>query len=812
MEKLKPLIPHLISISIGYVAVILFFSPLIFEGKELNQNDINQGNGANSEIIKYSSQEDETVLWTNSMFSGMPTYLIAISWKGDLSKYVQKIVTLNTPSSVQVSLIAFISFYILLCCFGINPWIALLCSLCYALNTFNLVSIEAGHIWKVRAIGYMPLVLAGAKLIFDRKQTLLGFGLLSIATSLHLNSNHLQITYYLLIVLIIFGLSQLVIAYKEKSIKSFLITSMIILGAGIFGVLSNTGRLWTTLEYSKYSTRGKSDLTAVSNQSSSSSGLTYDYVFNWSYGIAESLTLIVPNAFGGPSQQSLDEDSYLGKELTGRGATTAQIRNQLQSVPTYWGDQPFTSGPTYVGAVIFFLFVLGLLTTERKHKTWIIVATIVSLILAWGKNFPMINNLVYDYLPGYNKFRSVSMTMVILLLVVPLLSAQGLQKFIDKKDKKSLLKTAIICAAVFGLVLIYSWMVDYSGAVDGRLTNLPVWYKSALEMDRKSILVSDLFRSVLLSGLVLSILWFHIKGRLKQQTAVISIMVFAVFDVFNVGKRFINDENFQRKAKDQFIQITPADKAILSAGGDDIYRVLNLQNPFNEAQTSANHFSLGGYHGAKIKRYAELIEYCMANQVGSIINSVQSRNTNFSANGVINMLNAQYLKFGNDAQNVLINSHAMGNAWFANEIVPAKSADEELSLTCELNSSRRAIVNNFKYDIDNLKTTSGTIRLTEYSPNRITYQVDNASAGLAVFSEIFYEKGWIASIDGSPADIIQTNYVLRGLMIPEGSKKIVFEFKPDSYYIGSLITTIFSSVSLIVFIGSIALSFKSKNN
>ncbi|MEL6394171.1 MAG: hypothetical protein AAFR97_15615, partial [Bacteroidota bacterium] len=386
--------------------------------KIINQNDIYQGYASASETKAFREQTGEEALWTTRMFSGMPAYLINIVYQGELVDYVQKLISVGLPASAQVVFLSFLCFYILLVSFRVRPFLAFAGAIAYAFNTFNLISVEAGHIWKVRAIAYMPLVVSGVHLILGTTKRWLGLGLLSVAVSLEIHANHLQITYYLFLFLIPYGIVLLIQTIKEKTFKDFGIRVAFLLVAAVIGVGSNAARLWTTVEYGSYSTRGKSELTTAS--AAGKSGLDRDYVFNWSYGIQESFTLLIPNFYGGASAMSLDVDSHLGKEMVRRGVQRGQVRSQLQSVLTYWGQQPGVAGPSYLGAIVLFFAVIGIFFVNKPIRNWLVSAAILGLLLSWGKNFSAFNDLMYDFFPGYNKFRSVSMAMVIPLLGVPL--------------------------------------------------------------------------------------------------------------------------------------------------------------------------------------------------------------------------------------------------------------------------------------------------------------------------------------------------------------------------------------------------------
>jgi hypothetical protein len=797
MKILKAALPHLLAIAIGAILVMLFFSPLFFENKIIDQNDIYQGIGAGEEIRQYREKTGEEALWTTSMFSGMPAYLINISYSGELVKHLHRVLSLGMPSTAQVVFLAYLSFYILLIAFRVHPLLAIAGAIAYSFNTFNLVSVEAGHIWKVRAIAYMPLVVAGVRLIFANSQKWLGIGVLSIAVALELHANHLQITYYLFLFLMIFGITQLIKTVREKAWVDFSKNVSALLLAALLGIGANAARLWTTMEYSKYSTRGATELTSLTTGTSQQSGLDRDYVFNWSYGVMESFTLLIPNFSGGASAMPLDTNSNLAKTLASQGASTAQIREQISRVPTYWGDQPGVAGPSYVGAIVIFLVVLSWFYVEKSTRNWLLIAAGFGLILSWGKNFESFNYLMFDYFPAYSKFRSVSMAMVILLLSLPLLGLLALDGFIRSTDKDKMRKLVISSGAVAGLCLLFALfggvILDFRGAIDSRMSQLPDWYLAAIRMDRKAMMVSDAFRSAVLIALSFAIILAFLKKKINYTFFGTLIILVMLLDFYSVGNRFFNDAKYIRGTEEHTINPSAADQRIMDLEGDNHYRVMNLQDPFNEAYTSAFHSSIGGYHGAKMKRYMELINYAITPELTELINELRSGNTEFSKYYIINMLNAKYIKYGSNEDNIIPNLAAFGNAWLANSVYKAENADNELKILNQLEERKQVVINESKFgNVKEQYPGSGSIELRNYQPNQLTYQIKTDDDGLAVFSEIYYPIGWTATIDGAPAPILQANYVLRALEVPKGEHEIVFKFNPDSYRIGNHMTLIFS--------------------
>jgi len=615
MSKLSfksSVLPHLIAITVFLLLSIIFYSPIIFENKQFNQHDVLQGKSAGQEVREFRQKTGEEALWTNSMFGGMPAYLINVAWNSPVITGLLKVFSLGLPSPVNITFYSMLGFYILLLAFKVNPYLAIAGGIAFGFSTFSIISLEAGHVWKVRAIAFMPLVLAGVHLIFQNKR-IIGFVLTSFALTMEIMANHLQITYYLLLAFMFYGVGILILYIRNREYKSLLINISLAFGAGIIAVGCFMGKLWAVKEYGDYSTRGKSDLT-VSNNVNSSSGLKRDYVFQWSNGVLESMTLLIPNFYGGASVQALDEDSNLATALGRQGGLGRQeIRNYIQNSPTYWGDQIFVAGPSYAGAIICLLFVLGIVVLPKKHKIWILSAVLFSLILSWGKNFDSFNYLMYDYFPGYNKFRSVSMAIVIALMLIPLLGFMGLDQWLKEKNqvvaKKQLLMALAVTGGLTLLLILISGMFSFRGIADERLTNQPSWFLDALREDRLSLLRSDAFRSLLFILATSAILYFTYLQKINFSlfATLLSILVF--LDLWFVDKRYVNEENFVRNVESGYFTETEADQ-VINRDNSPNYRVLNLLNPWQEARTSYHHKSIGGYHGAKLKRYQEIFDYC----------------------------------------------------------------------------------------------------------------------------------------------------------------------------------------------------------
>jgi len=820
MSKLnfnEQVFPHLLSVAILVIITILFFSPMFFGSKVIEQYDVVQGISSGQEIKEYRKKTGEEALWTNSMFGGMPAYLINIKYEGDgIINFFQKVYSLGFPRQAEVILKCFLSFYILLIIFGVRPYLALAGAVAYGLGTFNIVSLEAGHIWKVEAIAYMPLVLGGIHLTY-RGKLLGGFALTALALALEIDSNHLQITYYLLLLVIFYGIAMLVHAIRQKELKPFLIRSGILVAAALLAVGTNLGRIWNTYQYGQYSTRGPSAL--VKENESSQDGLDRDYVFNYSLTMAETMTLFVPDFSGGATGRNIGMDSNLGEFLQQANLNRQQIQNFVQNAPTYWGGKISTAGPTYAGAIIVFLFFIGCFFAPQPHRTWLIVATIFSIMLTWGKFFPSFNYLLYDALPGYNKFRTVEMAMVIALLCIPLLGLIGLESLLrsswnDKIRKKFLIATGVPIS-ILVLLIVLAGSFNFEGSVDSRYLaqqggDLIV---DALQDDRADLLRSDALRSLVFCLLAATAIFFYKLERLKYLGLAAVLALLSTVDMWSVAKRFLTEEDYVRE-RNRFAATTAseADNFILQQNASRA-RVLNLQNPFNDAVTSYYHASVGGYHGAKLGRYQDLIESHLGNEVNQAIQTLQQGQRTFENIPVLNMLNTRYFKAGEAQNAVLVNDQALGNAWLVSQVQTVANADEAIEAIRTIDPAQTAVVNTSDFELSSTSfSDAGEIKQVEYQPNYLKYEANVPAESFAVFSEIYYPDGWEVKIDDQETDYLRANYAFRALVIPAGQHTIEFSFNPTSYRVGSTVSLIASIILLLVVVAALGLSFRSLKN
>lgn len=797
----KDLLTHIAIIAFFFVIILILFYPGVINGEVLNQHDISQWRATAEEVIDYREKTGEEALWTNSLFGGMPAYLISTTYDLDLTGTLIKFMSLGIKRPFSLVFLGFVCMYILLSTYRVKPPIAALGALFFGSTSFIIIGLGAGHNAKVAAIAFMPLVVAGIRLVLDNKLRW-GFLLTAIGLALEIRVNHLQITYYLALIVAIMGISQLVIAIREKETDFFTRKIPVLFFAALMGVAANTGQLWTLMEYSKYSTRGEKEY--KSEALTQESGLDKDYAFEFSNAFLEPMVMFIPNWYGGASLQELDEDSALGKELRRNGVPRAQIRSSLQSVTTYWGQQRI-SAPYYLGSIAIFLVVLALLTLKMRDKIWLVIVVILGIMLSWGDTLQGFNYFMFDYFPGYNKFRAPTFAIIMSMFGLVLLGAQGLNELLTNmtpENKKKLLYAAAGTGGFALLAAILAGIGSYRGAVDDQLAQqVPQWYIDALREDRASLLRMDALRSAFFVFAAAGILWGITREKISMTIGMAAIIGLAALDCLMIDKRYLNESNFERTRNQGLPGPSAADNFILNDKSPG-YRVLNLLNPFNEGHTSQFHSSVGGYHGAKMGRYQELIEQQISTEMNELIQGLQSGVRNFEALGVLNMLNTKYFKYSDEANGVISNNTANGAAWLVSEIVSASSANEELDQLGDLNTKMAAVVNTTQFPLERAQfSTSGQIRVTEHTPRKITYQSSTTGDAFVVFSEIYYPKGWVATIDGEETEILRSNYVLRALEVPAGEHEIIFEFNPRAYLLGSKINMVvaFIFVGLLLF-------------
>lgn len=814
MNQYKPTITAVASAIIIFLIISIVYMYPTLEGKNIHQSDVVQFKGMSKELTDYRKATGEEALWTNSQFGGMPGYLISTKYKSNLLRIFHKIFILNNWRPICFIFLYLIGAYIALLAFRVNKWLSIVGAISYAFSSYFFVIIEVGHISKVLALGYLPPIVAGVHLAFQKKY-LLGSVIMGLFLSLQMLVVHLQITYYTLIIILVYGLFELIFSIREKRMKSFAIATGCLFIAAILAVASNFSNIWVSYEYGKYSIRGESDLTH--NAENKTTGLDKDYATQWSYGIDETLTLLIPNFKGGSSASALPEKSKtftLLKKIQG----ASQARKTIKMMPTYWGAQLSTSGPVYVGAVVMFLFVLGLFIIKGKLKWWIISITVLSILLSWGRNFPGLTNFFLDYVPGYNKFRTVAMTLIIAEFSIPLLGILAINEILKGEVDKKLLQKYIfrsfyiVGGICFFFLLFSGSLFNFQHDIDQQYLDQGAKdFVNAIRADRLMLLRRDAFRSLVFAALGAVILYFYSQDKIKNIYLITGLGLIILIDMWPVDKRYLNSDNFvsKREYKNP-ISKSKADEFILMDKDPD-YRVLNLTvSPFQDATTSYYHKSIGGYHGAKMRRYQELFDIRIIPELQMVFGALQQKSLILADSALthcnaLNMLNTRYLIYNTEAM-PLINKSALGNAWFVSSVRWVENADEEIATLENINPTREAVIDTkFKDEMNGyteaIDTGLSYIELTSYAPNKLTYKSSSGVKQLAIFSEIYYPKGWEAKIDGEPIPHFRANYILRAMIIPQGEHIIEFEFHPKSYYAGEKIALASSAILLLLLLG-----------
>eukprot|EP01090_Pellita_catalonica_P007958 TRINITY_DN1857_c0_g1_i3.p1 TRINITY_DN1857_c0_g1~~TRINITY_DN1857_c0_g1_i3.p1 ORF type:complete len:798 (-),score=133.84 TRINITY_DN1857_c0_g1_i3:413-2806(-) len=787
--NLKKFLPFAIAIIVFAIASVLYFNPVL-SGKQIKQSDITQFIGMSKDVKEYRAEKGEEPYWLDNAFSGMPAYQVSAYYPNDFVRYVDKVIRF-LPRPADYLFLYFLSFFLLLTALKVDWKLAVLGSLSFGFSTYLIIIFGAGHNAKAHAIGYMPMVIAGVIYIF-RKRYLFGFILTALAMALEVYSNHPQMTYYLGFCLLILVIVEGVEAFKSRTLPVFFKQSAILVAAMLIGIGANSTRLLAMKEYADYSTRGKSELTINPDGTSKekSTGLDKEYITEYSYGIAETFNLMIPRFMGGGTVEELGEDSNFYQVLE-QNAGKSVAKEYSSQVLTYWGKQPIVEAPAYIGAIVFFLFFLGIFLVKGRLKYWLVAATIFSIVLSWGKNFSIITDFFIDYIPLYNKFRAVSSIQVIAELCVPLLGILALKEFFSSEnsseEKENAVKKAFyIVGGISLLFLLFgSSLFAFEGLRDAQYQQLPELI-DALVADRKSMLFNDSLRSLLLVLVVAGMLWFYLKGKLKQVPMLIVLGGLIIFDLVSIDANYVNKEDFTsaRRVQKPFTA-TKADTEILKDKGH--YRVVNFSvSPMQDGRTSYFHNSIGGYHAAKMKRYQELFDYQIAK------NNME----------VLNMLNTKY--FIVSEEQLQENPEANGNAWFVNSLKKVSSANEEIIALDSLNTKSEAVINSSEFNVKAdvfQKDSIATINLVKKDLTELIYEASTTSEQFAVFSEIYYKDGWNAYIDGESVPYYRVNYVLRGIEVPAGKHKITFKYEPSVIKTGSSLSLICYALLLIIPIG-----------
>ena len=802
MKFLNKFYPHLL-VFFGFVIISLFYFNPVLQGKQLSQSDIVQYTGMAKEQNDFRAAENSEPYWTNSAFGGMPTYQMGANYPNDYIGALDDFLRF-LPRPADYLFLYFLGFYGLLLVLRVDPLKAFFGALAFGFSTYMIIILGVGHNAKAHAIAYMPLVLAGVLLVFQRKFVVGGI-LTMIAAALEINANHFQMTYYLLILLLIITLFYTYKFIKNKEFKSLFTAFGIFVVAGILAIGANATNLLATAEYTDFSMRGKSELTfnPDGSKNETTSAMDYDYITEYSYGVAESLNLIAPRLFGGGNSEKLGKDSQVYEFISKKGANASEALDFTQNYgATYWGDQPIVAAPAYIGAIVFMLFVLAMFIDKRKIKYAFLVGAVFTLMLSWGKNFAFLTNIFIDFVPFYDKFRAVSSIQVIVELCLPLLAIMGLQSFFkaDKSEKiDALKKTAIVSLGCIGLLFIFKFLFDFTGPIDIRLEQMfaqmgdPTFgneFLDALRADRQKMYASDVLRSGVLIIITLGILLLYTKEKLSQFITVVLVGIFMVGDLVFVDKNYVDTSGFvsAREVREPF-QPTQSDLQILE--DTTHFRVYEVNGRL-QARTSFFHKSLSGYSAVRPRRMEQLFNY-------------QIDNGNME---VLNMLNTKYVIQVDDKNQEFpaLNDKANGNAWFITNAKFVNSADEEMKALNKFNSKDEVIINTKEFKVSTktsyVRDSLAKIKLITYKPNYIKYISENSNIGLAVFSEIYYPKGWIATIDGKEVPIFRTNYTLRGLEIPAGKHNIEFRFEPQVVKTGSNIVLISGfGMALLIAVG-----------
>jgi hypothetical protein len=796
----KKWLPHL-GVLLVFMAASLLYSAPVLTGKSLRMDDMTQVAGMSKELHDYKEKEGRYPLWTNALFGGMPSYQIAMDVPNSWIAKVGGLVYHWLPNPANLLLLYFIGFYLLMVMLRFNLWVALFGAFAFALSSYNIIIIDAGHITKAIAIGFMPPVL-GALILLFRQKYLAGFVLLAFFLALQLYAYHYQITYYLGMMIAVYVLVKGIEAVREKQFIGFAKASGLAIIALLIAVAANFTSFSITREYSKLTMRGGSELR--SEDEAGAVGLDKDYALRWSYGVGETFTLLIPNFHGGASVSDLGTSSRTYETLIQGGVARNQAAAFVKQAPTYFGEQPGVAGPTYFGALVVFLFVLALFVVKGPAKWWLFGVAVLSIVLSWGKNFELITDLFFYYIPYYNNFRAVAMSLVIASLAFPLLSVILLRRLQEGRFDKPLFQKQLLYSAglVGGICLLFALLpgmfFEFSSPADANFNNFPGLVDALID-DRASLLRKDAFKSLMIVLLGAGLLWYWYKNKLTASKLVIGLLLINTIDLWVTAKRYLNEDDFvNTRVVEQPFEATQADMRILQ-DPTLYYRVYDLgnRNPFNENRASYFHKSVGGYHAAKLSRYEDVK-----------ITWLEKGNMN-----VLNAFNTRWFIINQEGNLVpQFNPDAYGNAWLVNNYIVVPDARTEIDTMGVVNLRQTAIIDqryaHFVAEKQFESDTSAKIELTTYHPERLSYRFASESEQLAVFSDVYYDKGWKAFINGSEVPHFRVNYLFRGLIVPAGSHEISFVFAPETYAIGEKISLAASILLLLLGLGAFIAAFR----
>ena len=832
MRTYKKFLPDVVVVLVFAIISFAYFLVPVTQGKILFQHDASAGVGSAQELTEYQNRTGETTRWTNSIFGGMPTYQMSPSYQStDGLSQVMNAYHLWLPDNVWFLFAYLLGFYILLRAFDFRQTLAALGSIMWAFSSYFLIIIAAGHLWKVMALAYLPPMIAGIVLAY-RGRYLSGFIVTALFTAFEIKANHVQMTYYYLFIILFMVIAYLVKAVREKQLSGFMKSTGVVAVAAVIGIAINLSSLYHTWQYQKESMRGKSELVKKDAANQTSSGLDRDYITQWSYGIDETLTLLVPDAKGGATVP-------LSKNATAMAKADPQIQSMIpqlyDAIPQYFGTQPGTSGPVYVGAFVLFLFILGLFIVRGSMKWALLAATVLSVLLAWGHNFMGFTNFFLDYIPMYAKFRTVASILVIAEFTIPLLAALALKKIVDEpevltKQMKFVYISLALTAGVALLIALFPGMMEpfvsdqerqmitSIQGMDGNTANMILANIAAM---REAMVSADAWRSVIVILIGFALLFLYKMKRLRADYMVICMAVLCLVDMWQVDKRYLNDEMFVPKSeRDMPHQATSTDLAIMKDKSLD-YRVLNLaSNTFNENETSYFHKSIGGYHPAKLRRYQEMIDAYIAPEMQAAMQAIAAKNGNMQeVDGakvfpVLNMLNTKYfiLPLQGGATMPLQNIYAQGNGWFVDKINYVADANAEYAGVGKIDVRHEAVADKkFESVLGQAQSNDSTaiVKLVKYEPNNLQYTIESKKGGVVVFAEIYY-PGWTATIDGQPAELGRVNYILRALNVKAGKHTVVLDFHPTSISTTETIAYIAIVILFLAIIGAGYMRFKNR--
>ena len=852
-EILKKVLPYAVIVA-GFVVIAYAYAPQVLQGKVVNQSDISSWKGMSHEILEWNEEHpDDPALWTGSMFGGMPATQISVDYRGDATDPFYNLLFWGQrpPSYLIISLLG---GFLLFLAFGVNPWLSAVGAIAVTFCSYNMQIVQVGHNTKMVAIAFMPWVLAALVYAYRRK-ALLGAVFFALALSFQIKANHPQITYYLAFIVFGYAIAELCGAvaaqrrrkaavrnavpvsdsiltsgttveppFRETPVGRWLIASVLVLVGGLLGIATNANKLMPTYEYAEYTMRGGSELTH-DEHNQTGDGLKLDYATAWSYGIEETPNLLIPDFNGGSSSGELSRDSETFRVLQSYGVNAESMR---KGMPLYWGPQPFTAGPMYLGAVSLFLFVFGLCVIRGRYKWWIAGVSLLALLLGWGSHFMWFSEIFFKYAPLYNKFRTVSMILVILQVTVPLMGILGVNAALfakeplpDKKVRNGLLTALGVTGGISLLFALFPGLAgDFSSASDAAVFGGNEQLIRALQDDRRSLLRSDAFRSLIFIVLAAGVFFASWKGKLKTMPAVALLGILLLVDLWGVDKRYLNKEHFVTERNfDSPFNPRPVDNAI-HQDTDLSYRVLDLSvNTFNDAIVSYHHKTIGGYSPAKLQRYQDLIDFHIAPEMRAMIDDVNSAMSTARTVGdlenalgyypVLSMLNTKYVVI-DPGSLPLTYDRRLGNGWLVSRVRTAPTADAEMSALGEIDPAVEAVIFDPEAPegtvTEYARADSGRVELVYYSPNRLRYDVSAPAKGLAVFSEIWYPAGWKAFVDGNEVPVLRADYALRALMIEEGDHEVEFVFDPASFTVGRNISLASSIAILVLLAGAVLYS------